>query len=114
MVIKATPTAATDAMVFICSSILHSIVYIYVVRVLSFLPCLLIILDIDECTLQDKYFGDCQNLLGGYSCQCPKGTTGNPYTPNGCVKTNTGKSSFLIHLVKMTFLDNRKSGFSFF
>ncbi|CAL5012203.1 unnamed protein product [Urochloa decumbens] len=52
--------------------------------------------DIDECTLEDKCYGDCTNLPGTYLCQCPKGTTGYPYTPNGCTKTQDNPNTGLI------------------
>ncbi|XP_066333186.1 putative wall-associated receptor kinase-like 16 [Miscanthus floridulus] len=46
-------------------------------------------IDIDECALPGKCFGICTNFPGKYLCECPKGTTGNPYR-NVCVKPNTG------------------------
>jgi hypothetical protein len=44
--------------------------------------------DIDECTDPDKYecFGHCINTDGSYNCICPRGTSGNPQKPHGCIK----------------------------
>ena len=30
-------------------------------------------------------FGNCTNLPGKFLCLCPKGTSADPYTRNGCV-----------------------------
>ncbi|KAF8737627.1 hypothetical protein HU200_014065 [Digitaria exilis] len=42
--------------------------------------------DIDECKLPDKCYGSCTNIPGKYICECPRGTSGDPSIPNGCVK----------------------------
>jgi hypothetical protein len=63
------------------------------------LPCCLIIFtpDVDGCSFPEKCFGNCTKFPGSkYLCQCPEGTIGDPYTPNGCVKprdSKTGNSS---------------------
>jgi hypothetical protein len=43
--------------------------------------------DINECELKDEYpcYG-CKNTIGSYTCTCPSGTRGNPYTKDGCQK----------------------------
>jgi hypothetical protein len=50
------------------------------------------LLDIDECALR-KCYGRCINLPGTYTCTCPRGTSGDPTIPHGCVKSHTGNPS---------------------
>lgn len=42
--------------------------------------------DIDECKHLDKYpcHGDCTNVPGNYTCECPQGTSGDATMKNGC------------------------------
>ncbi|KAF0913043.1 hypothetical protein E2562_019816 [Oryza meyeriana var. granulata] len=49
-------------------------------------------LDIDECSLPGKCFGECTNTPGSYNCRCPRGARGDPHTKDGCIKFPLGLS----------------------
>ena len=49
------------------------------------------IIDINECERPQDHgcFGECINTIGGYKCQCPRGTHGNYTVSDGCIKSST-------------------------
>ena len=58
---------------------------IFLVRRMKLIYLFVLILDINECKDSNKCFGNCTNLPGKFLCLCPKGTSADPYTRNGCV-----------------------------
>ncbi|CAM0885432.1 unnamed protein product [Alopecurus aequalis] len=52
--------------------------------------------DINECEPsagQGKCTGECTNTEGGFICRCPKGSSGNPDDPQGCLEVKDAAST---------------------
>ena len=49
-----------------------------------------VFLDVNECENPEAFscYGTCQNHLGSFTCQCPDGNSGNPFTKGGCKKNS--------------------------